>query len=88
MRDQNIDDQLPKGWEKDAFISGNLEEFGQYLIQREGYRRQDCGEDAIRYYLTQKHNWLPKDVLYMPEDELRFAVAEEMQAWKQLFGIE
>lgn len=58
----------------------SLELFGEHVADREGYSEHK-GLDAIRYYLMQKHGWLPREVRSMSLDDLRFALAEEMEGW-------
>lgn len=49
---------------------------GDALAQREGYKEHK-GLEAIRYYLIQKHHWLPGDVFAISDEHLRFLIAEE-----------
>lgn len=58
----------------------HLECFGDELAQKHGYKGLD-GMEAVRYYLMQKHHWLPRDVMSMSAEEMRFALHEEMQSW-------
>ena len=58
----------------------HLEIFGDQLAEKHGYRDLS-GLEAVRYYLMQKHNWLPRDVNSMSGEELRFAMTMEMQGW-------
>jgi len=58
-----------------------LEVFGDHLAQREGYGSGLDGLEACRYYLLQKHHWLPREVLALSCEEMRFALSEEMQGW-------
>ena len=58
-----------------------LEDFGDDLAKREGYQTID-GMEAVRFYLMQKHNWLPSQVNSMSSEDLRFALTKEMGDWK------
>ena len=66
------------------FASGalhfGLEMFGDHIAEREGYKAHD-GIEAVKYYIVQKHGWLPRDVNAMSHDEMRFLLAEEMHGW-------
>ena len=57
-----------------------LEMFGDHIANREGYKAHD-GLDAVRFYIINKHGWLPRDVITMNLDELRFLLEEEMHGW-------
>lgn len=57
-----------------------LEMFGDHIARREGYKAHD-GLDAVRFYIINKHGWLPRDVIAMNLDELRFLLEEEMHGW-------
>lgn len=54
--------------------------FGDHLAQREGYKAAG-GMAAVHYYLMTKHHWLPRDVQSMSQDDLRFALQEELEGW-------
>lgn len=58
-----------------------LEAFGDWLAEKHGYKSL-AGFEAARYYLMQKHNWLPRDVLAMSLPEIEFALHVERQSWK------
>lgn len=53
-----------------------LAELGDKLAKREKYE-QVSGLEAVHYYLTQKHHWLPKRVRSMKLEELLFCLKEE-----------
>jgi len=55
--------------------------FGDHLAKREKYRSGLDGLDAVHFYLMQKHGWLPRDVRSMSDDDLRFAMSEELAGW-------
>ncbi|MEN1941039.1 hypothetical protein WCE39_08090 [Luteimonas sp. MJ174] len=57
-----------------------MELFGDELAAKQGWKRLD-GIQAVRYYLMQKHNWLPAQVNSMSQDDLEFAMTQEMQGW-------
>lgn len=38
------------------------------------------GIDAVRYYIIQKHNWLPRDVRSMSTEDMLLVCAEELQS--------
>lgn len=65
----------------EAGLTYSLEVFGDALAKREKYKSDLDGLDAVRYYLMQKHHWLPRDVNSMSFDDLRFALSEELAAW-------
>lgn len=54
--------------------------FGDHIAKREGYKAHD-GLDAIRYFLMVKHSWTPATVRALSDDDLNFAMAEEMAGW-------
>ena len=58
----------------------HLDVFGDHLAKREGYHDHK-GVDALRYFLMQKHHWLPSQVRSLSWDDLRFALEEEMAGW-------
>lgn len=58
----------------------HLELFGNTLASDNKYSEHK-GIDAIRYFLMQKHNWLPNAVRSMSLDDLNFAISEEMRHW-------
>jgi hypothetical protein len=64
----------------EAKLTYNLEVFGDYLAEREGYKEHD-GMDALHYYLIQKHHWLPYQSRSLSVDDLRFLFEEEMAGW-------
>ena len=55
--------------------------FGDELAEKEGYGDLN-GIEAVRYYLLQKHNWLPRDIYAMSDEDLRFCLTKEMAGWK------
>lgn len=61
-------------------LAFHLELFGEELARREGYKVHS-GIDAVHFYLTTKHGWLPRDVKAMSFEDLRFTLAEEMSGW-------
>lgn len=61
-------------------LNFSLEVFGNHVAEREGYQ-ENKGLDAIRFYLMEKHGWLPMQVNSMSMDDLRFAMSEEMFGW-------
>lgn len=65
----------------EADMAFHLELFGDWLAQRQKYRGGLRGIEVVRYYLMQKHGWLPRDVNSMSYLELRFAVTEEKAGW-------
>jgi hypothetical protein len=54
--------------------------FGDHIAKREGYKSLD-GIDAVHYYLVQKYNWLPAQVLALNFEDLHFLLQEEMHNW-------
>jgi hypothetical protein len=63
-----------------ADIAYNLHCFGDHLATREGYRTHK-GTDAVRYFLMVTHGWTPATVRALSDDDLEFAMAEEMAGW-------
>ena len=59
-----------------------LDMFGDDLARRNKYPTSLSGLEAVRFYLMQKHDWLPRDVQSMSTEELAFAVSEEIAKWK------
>lgn len=66
-------------------VEGNLvyllDVFGDTLALKQGYKSDLHGIDAVRYYLMQKHHWLPRDVKSMSYEDLQFALSEEQAGW-------
>ncbi|MDI9239878.1 hypothetical protein QLQ15_13280 [Lysobacter sp. LF1] len=58
-----------------------VEVFGDTLSEREGWNNELEGLEAVRFYLMQKHQWLPSHVRAMSADELMFAITEETASW-------
>jgi hypothetical protein len=58
----------------------NLECFGDFLAEREGYQVHE-GMDAILFYLVKTYGWLPAQVKSMSLEDLRFMLDEEMHGW-------
>jgi len=58
-----------------------LEVFGDTLAKQQAYKSDLDGLDAVRYYLMQKHHWLPREVNSMSYADLRFALIEELAGW-------
>ena len=74
-------DAIAKCHEATAKLNTLLEAFGDELAKRNKYRSVH-GIDAVRFFLVQKHHWLPSVVSAMTFDDLRFALSEEMHGWK------
>lgn len=53
---------------------------GDRIAKREGYKHH-TGLDAVRYFLMVKHGWTPATVRAMSDDDLDFAMAEEVAGW-------
>lgn len=53
-----------------------VEKSGDRLAKEHGYRGL-FGDEAARYYLMQKHGWLPREVMSMSFEELAFALSQE-----------
>lgn len=64
-----------------AGLSYFLELFGDQLGNRQGWKNDLDGIDAVHYYLMQKHHWTPAQVRSMTHEDLRIALSEEMQGW-------
>lgn len=64
-----------------ADITYLLDVFGDHLAKREKYNSDLHGLDAVRYYLMQKHHWLPRDVQTMNPADMEFAMSEELAGW-------
>lgn len=58
----------------------HLDVFGDHLAKREGYKEHE-GIEALRYYLIQRHHWLPSQARALSWDDLRFIFEEEMSGW-------
>lgn len=66
----------------EADLSYALEIFGDELAEREGYKSLD-GMSAIYFYLIHKFHWLPRDVMSMSAEHIRFVLSEELAGWTQ-----
>ncbi len=64
-----------------AGLTYALDVFGDQLAKREKYKSGLHGLEAVRYYLMQKHHWLPRDVQTMSDADLEFAMREELAGW-------
>ena len=64
----------------EAQLAVQLEIFGDYLAEREGYR-QIHSLDAIHFYIIHKFKWIPSQVRAMTFEDLRFILTEEMSGW-------
>jgi hypothetical protein len=53
-----------------------IAELGDKLAKRERYE-QLSGLEAVYYYLTQKHHWMPKRVRSMRLHDIYFCLKEE-----------
>jgi hypothetical protein len=62
-------------------LNYHLELFGDALAKKQKYKNDLEGIEALRYYLMQKHHWLPRDVASLSHDDLRFALSEELAGW-------
>lgn len=62
-------------------LTYSMEVFGDHLAKQLGYKSGLDGLNAVRYYLMQKHHWLPREVNAMSHDDLRFALSEELAGW-------
>ncbi|NGZ86427.1 hypothetical protein [Duganella aceris] len=61
-------------------LNYGLEVFGDVIAEREGYRSVK-GIDAVHFYLIHKFSWLPRDVIGMSFEHLRFVLSEELEGW-------
>lgn len=61
-------------------LNYHLAVFGDHLAKREGYKEKD-GMEAVYFYLMNKHHWLPRDVRSMSQEDLTFALCEELAGW-------
>jgi hypothetical protein len=57
-----------------------LDVFGDELAKREGYKNL-TGMDAIHFYLVHKFSWLPRDVISMSQEHIRFVLSQELADW-------
>lgn len=65
----------------EAGLAYSLDVFGDHLAKQQSYKAGLDGLDAVRYYLMQKHHWLPREVRSMSPEDLRFALSEELAGW-------
>jgi len=63
-----------------AGLNYSLECFGDHLAKQKGYKNLD-GFDALRYYLMEKHHWLPAPARALSMEDLAFALHQERQGW-------
>lgn len=80
MSDPDLNEARRRLQEAEGSLAYHLDMFGDKLAERQGYVGLS-GFEAIRYYLMQKHHWLPRDVAALSYLEMRFALHEEMQGW-------
>ena len=74
--DESLETCTEKLMHAEADLKYALSRRGTQLAEQEGYKDLD-GLDAIRYYLMQKHNWLPAQVKALNFDDLYFAMSQE-----------
>lgn len=67
--------------EVDGHLTYTLAVFGDQLASEHGYPSGLRGLEAIRYYLMQKHNWLPAQVRSLSYEDLAFAMSKEREGW-------
>lgn len=60
----------------ESVIVEKLHEIGHTIASLKNYKNVD-GVDAIRYYLMEKHHWLPSQVKAMSFEDLDFCILEE-----------
>lgn len=58
-----------------------LEEFGDQLAEREGYKDLD-GIEAVWFYLIHKFGWTPGTVKAMKYEDIRLVLYQEMSDMK------
>ncbi len=63
-----------------AALNFHLILFGDHIAQRENYKDMD-GIEAIHFYLIQKFRWLPRDVMSMSLEDIRFVLSQEIYEW-------
>ncbi|MCF6442049.1 hypothetical protein L1077_21700 [Pseudoalteromonas luteoviolacea] len=86
IEDRDLDLESAKAaymmYKAQAGLNFLLEMFGRDLAVQEGYTwlTQD-GIESVKYYLMQKHNWLPAQVNSMSLEDLSFAVERERSSW-------
>ena len=84
MENKGLQKQLNESRKRNHAVQGDLnyllEVFGDGLAEQHGYHDLD-GLDAVRYYLMQKHHWLPAQVRAMSMDDLHFAISQEIAGW-------
>ena len=61
-------------------VAFTLHLFGDHLADREGYQGLD-GQEAVCFYLMQKHGWLPAQVRAMSYSDRAFALHQELRPW-------
>lgn len=71
---------LKKLKDAEAGLSYSLHVYGDHIAKREKYRSID-GIEAIRFFLMQRHNWLPSVVRSLSDEDLQFCLTEEMNGW-------
>ncbi|MCW2482107.1 hypothetical protein [Candidatus Symbiopectobacterium sp. NZEC135] len=64
-----------------AALDYSLECFGDELAKKNCYPKSVDGFDAVYLYLANKHGWPISTCRAMSRDDLRLALADEMQGW-------
>jgi len=62
-------------------LHAHLELFGDHLAEQNGWSDLS-GHEAVRFHLLKTHHWTPAQVQSMSFDDLRFAMTEELAAWR------
>ena len=65
-----------------AAIYALIDELGDALAREHGWDNLS-GDEAARYYLMKKHDWLPREVRTMGYEDLRFALHQELSTRKR-----
>ena len=64
----------------EAELTYHLHVFGDSLAGREGFPYL-TGIEAVHFLLIKKYSWLPRDVKSLSAEDMRLALADEMENW-------
>lgn len=80
MSDKKRYEILKNLYQTGGNLDYSLAVFGDHIAEREGYKAHE-GIEAVHFYLVHKFSWLPAQVRAMSFNDIRFALAEELEGW-------
>jgi hypothetical protein len=81
MSNRELYDSTRRLLHTEADLALQLHVFGDSLQERDGFPAGLMGIEAVHFLLIQKYRWLPRDVKSMSAEDMRLALADEMDDW-------